>query len=466
MEKKFFDALISAMEHIDDGIHIIDASGKIMYYNQAAKKLDEIEVNKVIGRHILEVYPSLTFETSTLLQVIKTCKPIYNAEQNFTNYKGDKISTINTSLPITYNNKIIGAVEISKNITKVKKLSEEIIKLQSKLYTNNTEVKSKNSADYTFLDIIGHSKEMQKIKFLGLKASESDSPVLVAGPTGTGKELIVQSIHNSSKRKNQPFIAQNCAALPTTLLESILFGSVKGSFTGAENRAGLFELANGGTLFLDEINSMPLELQAKLLRVLQDGKLRRVGSTSTIEVDVRIISAVNIPIEKLLSEGLLRHDLYYRLNVITLEVPSLKERNEDIPLLVEYFISKFNKKYNKVFTKISSDVLKIFMNYDWPGNVRELEHAMESVISLYDAEIIREEHLPFQFRNFTTNKSDFIIDSDEISPLEISLQLYEKELITAALEKVAFNITKAAKLLNIPRQTLQYKMKKLEINNQ
>ncbi len=464
MERKFFDALIKAIEHIDDGIHIIDASGKIIYYNQAAKQLDEIDVEKAVGRHILEVYPSLSFETSTLLQVMKTCKPMYNVEQNFTNYKGNKISTVNTSLPIVYNNKVVGAVEISKNITKVKELSEKIVKLQNELYENkNTNNKNKNMANYTFLDIIGHSKEMQKIKSLGLRASESDSPVLISGPTGTGKELIVQSIHNSSKRKNQPFIAQNCAALPNNLLESILFGSVKGSFTGAENRAGLFELANGGTLFLDEINSMPIELQAKLLRVLQDGRLRRVGASTTIDIDVRIVSAINAPLNKVLELGQLRSDLFYRLSVITFEVPPLKERVEDIPLLVDYFIKKYNEKCNKFFSYISSEVLKIFMDYEWPGNVRELEHTIESVISLYDGEVIREEHLPFQFKNIHNNKKDIIIDSNSIRPLEVSLQRYEKEIIASALEKVDYNVSKAAKLLNVPRQTLQYKIKKLDI---
>ncbi len=464
MERKFFDALIKAIEHIDDGIHIIDASGKIIYYNQAAKQLDEIDVDKAVGRHILEVYPSLSFETSTLLQVMKTCKPMYSVEQNFMNYKGNKISTVNTSLPIVYNNKVVGAVEISKNITKVKELSEKIVKLQNELYENkSTNIKNKNMANYTFLDIIGYSKEMQKIKSLGLRASESDSPVLISGPTGTGKELIVQSIHNSSKRKNQPFIAQNCAALPNNLLESILFGSVKGSFTGAENRAGLFELANGGTLFLDEINSMPIELQAKLLRVLQDGRLRRVGASTTIDIDVRIISAINVPLNKVLELGQLRSDLFYRLSVITFEVPPLKERVEDIPLLVDHFIKKYNEKCNKFFSYISNEVLKIFMDYEWPGNVRELEHTIESVISLYEGEVIREEHLPFQFKNIRNNKKDIIIDSNSIRPLEVSLQHYEKEIIASALEKVDYNVSKAAKLLNVPRQTLQYKIKKLDI---
>lgn len=226
MEIKYFDALIQAIELINDGIHIVDASGKVVYYNAAAKQLDEIDAEKTIGRHILEVYPSLTFDTSTIISVLKTGKPIYNAEQNFVNYKGDKISTLNSTLPIFYNNKVIGALEVSRNITKVRELSERIVNLQRELYEVNqgTEKTSKPMAKFNFLDIIGHNKEMLKLKSLGLKAAISNSPVMIAGSTGTGKELFVQSIHNASERKYKPFIAQNCAALPANLLEVYCLG--------------------------------------------------------------------------------------------------------------------------------------------------------------------------------------------------------------------------------------------------
>ncbi len=467
MEIKYFESLIQAINIINDGIHIIDASGKIVYYNVAAKQLDEIDVDKAIGRHILEVYPSLSFDTSTLLNVLRTGKPIYNIEQNFINYKGDKISTLNSTLPILYNNKIVGALEVSRNITKVRELSEKIVNLQRELYETNENIEnvdkhSKPIAKYNFLDIIGQSKEMLKLKSLGLKAAMSDSPVMIAGSTGTGKELLVQSIHNSSNRKYKPFIAQNCAALPANLLESILFGSVKGSFTGAENKPGLFELANGGTLFLDEINSMPLELQTKLLRVLQDGRIRRVGSSNTIDVNVRVISAINTEISEVVETKQLRQDLFFRLNVITLVIPDLCKRQEDIPILVDHFIKKYNDKCNKFFSGISKEVLDIFLYYKWPGNVRELEHAIESAISLYDGEIIREEHLPFQFKNFQTNDS-YSLDTSVIQPLNVAVEKVEREIIISALEQTDYNISKAAKLINVPRQTLQYKIKKLEI---
>ncbi|MEL7649582.1 MAG: sigma 54-interacting transcriptional regulator [Sedimentibacter sp.] len=464
MEIKYFDALIQAINIINDGIHIVDASGKTVYYNTAAKQLDEIDMDKAIGRHLLEVYPSLTFETSTLLRVLRTGKPIYNAEQNFINYKGDKISTLNSTLPILYNNKVVGALEVSRNITKVRELSEKIVNLQRELYETGerAEKNSKPLARFNFLDIIGQNKEMLKLKSLGIKAAMSDSPVMIAGSTGTGKELFVQSIHNSSNRKHKPFIAQNCAALPSNLLESILFGSVKGSFTGAENRPGLFELADGGTLFLDEINSMPLELQAKLLRVLQDGRVRRVGSTNTVDVDVRIISAVNTDLNEVVETKQLRQDLFFRLNVITLVIPDLCKRKEDIPILVDHFIKKYNEKLNKFFSGISRQVMDIFLEYSWPGNVRELEHAIESAVSLYDGDLIREEHLPFQFKNFHPSNS-YSLDTSIIQPLNTAVEKVEREIIISALEQTDYNIAKAAKLINVPRQTLQYKIKKLEI---
>lgn len=464
MDIKYFDALINAMDLINDGIHIVDAAGKIVYYNVAAKQLDEIDMDKAIGRHILEVYPSLTFDTSTLLKVLRTGKPIYDVEQNFLNYKGDKISTLNSTIPVYYNNKVLGAIEISRNITKVRELSEKIVNLQKELYerkSSHTKT-SKPAANFTFLDIIGQNEEMLKLKSLGLKAAMSDSPIMLAGSTGTGKELFVQSIHNSSNRKHKPFIAQNCAALPSNLLESILFGSVKGSFTGAENRPGLFELANGGTLFLDEINSMPLEIQPKILRVLQDGMVRRVGSTTTVDVDVRIISAINTDINTVVENKQLRQDLFFRLNVITLIIPDLSKRREDIPLLVEHFIKKYNEKSGKFFSGISDDVLEIFMEYSWPGNVRELEHVIESVISLYDGGVIKKEQLPFQFKNFRINGHG-TVDNNSIQDLNTAVENVERHVIESALKQADYNISKAARLINVPRQTLQYKIKKFEI---
>lgn len=456
MRKFFFgENIFEILDYLDEGIHIIDNRGNIVYYNKAAQRLDEIERDKAIGRHILEIYPSLTYETSTLLKVIKTGQPIFNVEQTFVNYKGDKITTINTSLPIKANGKIIGALEISKDITQVKKLSEKIVDLQKELFKDERRKSNKNKrmAKYTFVDIIGQSEKMLRLKTLALKASLVSSPVLIYGKTGTGKELFVQSIHNASSRRNKPFITQNCAALPSGLLESILFGTVKGSFTGAEDRPGLFELANGGTLFLDEINSMPLDLQAKLLRVIQDGSIRRVGAVKTIDVDVRIIAAINVSPEEAIENRQIRKDLYYRLNVITLGLPELKERTEDIPLLVEHFIDKYNRALGRNVKGVSKDAMNSFLKYYWPGNVRELEHVIEGIMTLHDIEEIQLEHLPKPLK-------ETIKQSTTIRPLRETLEETEKNIIYEALRETDWNITKTSELIGIPRQTLQYKMKK------
>ncbi|MCG4585835.1 sigma 54-interacting transcriptional regulator, partial [Anaerosalibacter bizertensis] len=370
--------------------------------------------------------------------------------------------TINSSIPIKYKKKIVGALEISRDITQVKQMSETIVELQDELYNGKKkekkEKKKNKRAKYTFMDIIGENKEMLDLKSLALRAADTDAPVLVYGDTGTGKELFVHSIHNASSRKDKPFIAQNCAALPANLLEGILFGTVKGGFTGAEDRPGLFELANGGTLFLDEINSMPLELQAKLLRVLQDNVIRRVGDIKTVDVDVRIITATNVPPEEAVETKQMRKDLYYRLNVVSFEIPPLKDRKDDIPILTKFFIEKFNKKLGRNVENVSNEVMKIFFEYDWEGNVRELEHLLEGIMSIYDVKTIEVEHLTPKFRNYKKN-----IRNNGIKSLKETLEDTEKNIILNALKTNNENITHTAEMLKIPRQTLQYKINKYNL---
>ena len=462
MKDLFFrENIFEILDYIEEGLHIIDKNGMIIYYNKFAQTIDGVEREKVLGRHLIEAYPSLTEKTSTLLTVIKTGEAIHKKQQTFLNYKGEKITTINTSIPIRSKGKILGALEISKDITTVKEMSEKIVDLQNKLYNNKDKAlknKYRESAEFTLIDIVGENKEMVKLKSLTLKAAKTEASVLISGDTGTGKELFVHSIHNASDRRNSPFITQNCAALPVNLLEGILFGTIKGGFTGAEDRPGLFELADGGTLFLDEINSMPLELQSKLLRVLQDGSIRRVGATSTTKVDVRIIAATNIPPEEAVNNRQLRRDLYYRLNVISFQIPNLRDRKDDIVILTNFFIDKFNKRLGKKVKGVSPEVLDIFENYRWDGNVRELEHLIEGIMSVRDIEIIETKDLPYKFQE---NK-DYINKTHE-KPLNQVLEETEKEIIKSALRKTQNNITKTAELLQIPRQTLQYRLKKLDL---
>ena len=447
--------------YLEEGLHMIDSSGKILYYNDFAKRIDGVDPKKAVGRHLIEIYPSLDENTSTLLTVIRTGEPILRREQTFVNYKGEKITTINSSIPIKSKGKIMGAIEISKDITQVRELSEKIVDLQDKLYSSNDNKKesSRESAVYTFFDIVGNNDEILRLKALSRKAAQGDAPVLISGDTGTGKELFVHSIHNGSKRRHNPFITQNCAALPSNLLEGILFGTTKGGFTGAEDRPGLFELANGGTIFLDEINSMPLELQSKLLRVLQDGNVRRVGGTKIKNVDVRIIAATNIPPEDAVERRQLRKDLYYRLNVISFDIPPLRERKDDIEILCHHFIDKFNVRLGKNTKGISKKVLSIFMDYPWEGNVRELEHLIEGIMNIYDVEIIDVEHIPQKIKKNLARKARKKNDLN----LNKILEETEKTYIAEALKQTGGNITHAAEILSIPRQTLQYKISKYEI---
>lgn len=448
---------------IDEGVHMVDSSGVIVYYNRFAAALDNINPEEAIGRHILEIYPSLTEETSTILKVIRSGKAILNYQQSFKNYKGLEITTLNSTIPIKSGKKVIGAVEISKDITEVKKLSERVVDLQAELYSENRQSKKtdQSRAVYTFADIIGTSDEMLRLKKNALNVADSPSPVLIYGETGTGKELLVHAIHNASSRRNKPFIAQNCAALPESLLESILFGTVRGSFTGAETRPGLFEIADGGTLFLDEINSMSLPLQAKLLRVIQDGNIRRIGDTKTVHVDVRIMTALNTEPLKALQEKTLRDDLFYRLSVISIKMPALKDRRQDIHALSEHFIKKYNSMLGKHIKEIAKDVMEFFMSYSWPGNIRELEHTIEGAMNIADGTAIARNNMPYHLLEaFDTTETQ---QEAEVLPLKDAISKLEHQMLEQALRKSEGNITKAAELLDIPRQTLQYKISKYKL---
>ncbi|MGB9839585.1 sigma 54-interacting transcriptional regulator, partial [Thermovenabulum sp.] len=268
------------LTNLDEGIIVVDKNANVTFFNEPATEIAGLDPGKALGKNILELFPDLTEKTSTFYNVLKNKRPLIDYVQTYTNIKGKKVTIVTSTMPIIQNGELIGAVEIYRDITNLKDLAEKIVSLQKELYykSKNPEKYNGNGTIYTFEDIIGKSKIIEELKNKAYKVANSDSPIFIYGETGVGKELFVQAIHNANiKRCKKPFIAQNCAAIPRTLLESILFGISAGSFTGAKEKAGLFELANEGTLYLDEINSMDLELQAKLLRVLQDGFIRRVG---------------------------------------------------------------------------------------------------------------------------------------------------------------------------------------------
>ena len=461
-DQLIYNNLDKILDNINEGIHVVNEVGKTVIYNKKMSELESMDKNIVLGKKITDVFPSLNENNSTLMLTLKNKTEIKNNQQEYLNKYGHKIITINSTIPIFLENGSVWALEIARDITETKKLYNKIVSLQEKLYTDENLDDEKNRF-FTFTDIKGDNKKLKQVINYARQAARTDSSILIVGDTGTGKELFAQSIHSGSRRQNKPFIAQNCAALPENLLEGILFGTRKGGFTGAINRKGLFEQANGGTLLLDEINSMSKSLQAKLLRVLQEGLVRPVGGKEDIKVNVRIIATSNkSPVESI-REGNLREDLYYRLAVVLLQLPLLSERQDDIILLANYFINSINKKFNKNIIGLSDEVKEIFYNYNWPGNVRQLEHVIEGAINIIsDGKYINKEHVKPFLIDITANQEEQKIDDKKSLPEK--MERLEREYIIEALKKNAKNITSTAKYLGIKRQSLQYRMNKYDIN--
>lgn len=443
------------LHQMEEGIHAVDREGVSVIYNRAMENLEQMNRRDVLKKPFREVFTAIGEDESTLLKALRGEQTL-SKKQTYYNKDKKEITTINTTLPIRYRGEIIGALEISKNITEIQEMSDKILKLQTEIiHPNRAQRRIKK---YTFDHIWGSSQSFLSAVQLARKASQNNASVFIYGETGTGKELIAQSIHYESERKDMPFLGQNCAALPESLLEGILFGTAKGGFTGAIDRKGLFEQANGGTLLLDEINSMPYELQAKLLRALQEGYIRRIGGTSEIPVDVRIIATTNEKPQELIRRGVLRRDLFYRLNIIPINLPPLRERQSDILTLSEMFIRKYNEKYHKEVWMISDKAKQILLHYDWPGNVRELENIIMAALSVIDdGHVITETHL--MIGEEEEKREIFKLDLENRS-LDEFLSGIEKQVIFEKLRQTGGNITKTAELLGIKRQTLQHKLKK------
>lgn len=318
-------------------------------------------------------------------------------------------------------------------------------------------LREKFQSSFGLENIIGKSTKMLELFKLVPRVANSNSAVLISGESGTGKELVASALHNLSPRKNKNYVTINCATFPEGLLESEMFGHMKGSFTGAVcSKSGLFEIADGGTFFLDEIGEMPLSLQSKLLRVLENGTFRRVGGTADIKVDVRIISATNINITEAVAAGSFREDLFYRLNVVPIMIPPLRERTSDIPLLLDHFLFKFSKEPRK----ISHEAMELLMNYPWKGNVRELEHIVERVVLLSDKEIIMPEDLPDEILQTASNLGCLPDIGDGVFDLEKLLERIEKDYLNKALEKSNGVKTEAAKILNLSFRSFRHRLHK------
>jgi arginine utilization regulatory protein len=458
-------ALRQVLETIDEGIHIVDCNGTTIYYNKAMSDIEGLSIESVMGRNLLDLFPSLSKETSTLLRVLENGKPIKDKTQNYVNVKGKEITSINSTFPIHRKGRIEGALEIAKDITGIKEMSERILTLQEALNRTGPTGQGGFSARYTFEDIVGNNHIFINTMGQARMLSNTSSTILIYGETGTGKELFAHSIHNASRRRGYPFLAQNCAALPESLLEGILFGTVKGGFTGAVNRPGLFEQADGGTLLLDEINSMGHDLQAKLLRVLQDGYVQRIGEVSKKKVDVRVIATTNTEPLEIVEKGILRKDLYYRLSVVTLIIPPLRDRRDDIPLLIEHFTQLFATKLKKEELNFTQEVVESFENYPWPGNVRELANTIESLMNLTQRSLVDYDLL----KAISKGKFNMGLSNDYRQHLETERGLnkklgqIEKEILHNTLRENHGNISRSAKILGISRQNLQYKIAKYKI---
>lgn len=456
------------IDTISDGIVMSDCDGKVVLYNKAQENLEDMDPKDTVGKYLWEAYNYNKADKSEHRQVLNSGEAIINKYEAHSYKNGIPRYVSYSTYPIVKDGEKVGVYSISKNVTKLQSLLSETIELKRKFTRkeqNGTNDDRTNGTSFTFSDIVGSSeatvgliKEAQTIAWL-------DNNILIIGETGTGKEVFAQSIHNFGKRNDQPFIGINCAAIPENLLESILFGAVKGAYTGAMDHQGLFEEAREGTLFLDELNSMPVSMQTKLLRVLQERKVRRVGGVNTVSVQCRVISAINEDPQKLIQSGRLRQDLFYRVATLCLYIPPLRDRKEDILELSEFFMSKYNKLMNKQMNGLSAELRETVFSYNWPGNIRELENLIENLMvraGEYQKELTIKDIPPYLRESILgSNAVERVRKNTESLPA--TLNKIERKIILEGLNRNKWNISGTSKDLGIIRQSLIYRMKKLKI---
>lgn len=434
-----------------EGIQMVDRNGIIKYVNQGYTRITGIPASQRIGTNVFEVSPD-----GALVEVLRTGKPCMGKRNKAV---GSNAEVISNASPIIINGEMIGAVVVFQDITEVLRLTEELQRSTSVINGLRDEIIKLSEGRGRFDDIICESSKMKNIINLARKAAREDSTILITGESGTGKEIFANAIHAESPRAGKPFIKVNCAAIPENLLESELFGYEAGAFTGASKlKLGKFELASGGTIFLDEIGDMSPMLQAKLLRVIQEREIERIGGNKPIKIDVRIISATNRDLLALIGSGAFREDLYFRLNVININIPPLRERREDIPALTRVYIEHFNRKFQKNIKGVTEKAKDMLLSYDWPGNVRELMNILERTILMSQGEWITDDLLRPYFDQVKIKSSS----RDAIMPLEEM----EKDLIMRALKEFGSSVEgkrKAAEALKISLATLYNKIKKYGI---
>ncbi len=421
------------LDSISEGVFTVDLNWRITFFNRAAELITGFKRQEALGQFCYEILRSdRCFKDCPLRQTLRSGQPLRDQEVIILDRQNREIPvSVNTGLLQDKSGRIIGGVETFREMASLKELEREV------------------KGRYRLGDIVSRNPKMLEIFRILPEVASSDVTVLIQGESGTGKELIAQAIHDLSPRKNGPLVKVNCAAVPETLLESELFGYVRGAFTDAKkDKPGKLKLASGGTLLLDEIGDMPLSLQPKVLRAIEYKEYEPLGSTRVEKADVRIIAATNRDLEKMVREGRFREDLFWRLNVFKIELPPLRERREDIPLLVEHFIDKLNRKTQKGIKGISEEAMKILLDYHWPGNIRELQNAIEHAFVLCKDRLIRPQHLPA-----------YLMERGET--LGGSLRDIEAKLIRKALDEAGGNLTRASRILGIHRTTLWRKLRKM-----
>ena len=455
------------IDNIYEGVIISDHNGRLVLYNKSQEELEGLKAKNVLNKYLWDAYDYNNPELSEHREVFNSGKPKVNAYKAhaFTNGEAKYLSY--STYPIYKNGKIIAVYTVSKNETTLKNLLHETIDLKRQLFSDDSSQSenpiNRNGTKYTFDDIKSESMKMKDLIKEAQNIALMHTNVLIVGETGTGKELFAQSIHNFGQNQNEPFIAINCAAIPENLLESTLFGTVKGSYTGAVDRIGLFEAAKKGTLFLDEINSLPITLQTKLLRAVEEKLIRKIGGLNTIPVNCRLICATNKNPAELIERNILREDFYYRIAGAIIHIPPLRERDNDIIYLSNYFINKHKKLLGKKIESLSLELQKSLIKYQWPGNVRELEHTIQSAMIKADGKQLDVEHLPDFFLDSLIEQGDLEYRANSAQSLPKMLNSFEAKILRKSLLRNNWNLTKTSKELGIIRQSLNYRMKKLNI---
>ncbi len=446
----------SLLQSSYDAVCMIDEAGNVIFWNSQAENLYGIKAADIAGKDIRQFFDNLI-----VTEVLKSKVPVLGA---FHQPRPGTYVLIN-AYPVLLHNRVIGSVSVEKDITDMVLLNRELVKANKRASFLEKEMLKIGQDSNPFAEIRGRSDNFREVLAMARKVAATDAVVLLHGESGTGKEILARALHRGGPRKDKPFIPINCGAIPYHLFESELFGYEGGAFTGAEKKGkpGKFALAHGGTLFLDEISELNLDLQVKLLRVLQEQVYYPVGGTKPCSVDVRIIAATNKDLAQLVEEGRFREDLYYRLNVVSLHLPPLRERKKDIPELAYYFLAEFAAAYQKKVSDIDPAVMTFFLRYHWPGNVRELRNIIERMVVLTEGDCLTMETMPPELKHNKANFRDLLTSARSLSESKCIL---EKELIVNTLAECGGNKARAALRLGVPRSSLYYRIKKLGIQEQ